>query len=175
MSKPEGSPQTAPTAPSEAGVAVRGRMVFDPAWCRTCRVCEIACAIGHEGVARPAVARINIYFNEFAATDPISGVLCLQCEDAPCIEACPVEACRREPTRGAVIVDAELCSGCMRCAKACPWGVPKRHPDRKLAVKCDLCYDQPAGPYCVAYCPLAGKALRYEPEYYVKGNGHEQL
>ena len=153
----------------------RGRVVFDPGFCRTCRVCEVACSIGHEGVARPAVARINIHFDEFAETDPISGVICAQCEDAPCIEACPLDVPYRDPRTGAVLIDEERCVGCMKCAKACPWDVPKRHPDKRLSLKCDLCYTREEGPLCVAYCPLSGKALRYEPDYYAKGNGGGDL
>lgn len=160
---------------SQTDVKARGRVVFDPAWCRTCRVCEVACAIGHEGVARPAVARINIYFNEFAESDPISGVICLQCEEAPCIEACPVEACARDAATGAVLIDAESCIGCMSCADACPWDVPKQHPDQAVAIKCDLCVGLEGGPLCVAYCPLAGKALRYEPDYYGDATGGDHV
>ena len=153
--------------PPNPTAGARGRVRFDPKWCRTCRVCEIACSIAHEGVARPAVARIAIHFNEFDGENPITGTLCVQCPEAPCIEACPVDALVRDGRTGAVRVLEEVCIGCMRCQKACPWGAPQRHPDRRLAIKCDLCSDHPDGPQCVAMCPLAGKALTYEPLAYV--------
>jgi carbon-monoxide dehydrogenase iron sulfur subunit len=155
----EGSPE--PTA------GARGRVRFDPQWCRTCRVCEIACSIAKEGVARPAVARIMVQLNEFDGANPISGTLCVQCPEAPCIAACPVDALTRDARTGAVRVLEEVCIGCMRCQKACPWGAPRRHPDRRLAIKCDLCSDRDDGPQCVAMCPLAGKALTYEPDAYI--------
>jgi Fe-S-cluster-containing dehydrogenase component len=160
-------------------IAARGRVVFSASWCRTCRVCEIACAIGKEGVARPAVARIAISFNEFQSVDPanpqvpITARLCLQCADAPCLEACRVEAIRRDARTGAVVISREKCVGCMRCAKACPWQIPQRHPDERKTLKCDLCYDHAEGPRCVNACPLAGKALRYEPDHYTAGVCHE--
>lgn len=139
-----------------------GRIVFDPQCCRTCRVCEAACSITKEGEARPSLARINVFLNEFLESEPVSGIVCAQCEDAPCIGACPMEAMSRDVRTGAVLVDDEQCVGCMRCREACPWDVPKRHPERKVAIKCDLCHGREDGPVCVSVCPLSGKALRYE-------------
>ncbi|MFH1086026.1 MAG: 4Fe-4S dicluster domain-containing protein [Chloroflexota bacterium] len=147
---------TAPPAPPSTG-----RIAFDPAWCRTCRVCEVACAIAREGQARPAVARINVYYDEFREADPIWAVVCYQCADAPCLDACPVGAMSRHAATGAVLIDAESCIGCLQCANACPWGIPKLHPERGIAIKCDLCSDRGDGPMCVRLCPLKGKALRY--------------
>ena len=146
--------------------AAKGRVIFDPWSCRTCKVCEVACSIAKEGQARPALARMNIIFDEFNAEAPISGLLCRQCEDAPCIEACPVGAMGRDAHTGAVVVDAEVCVGCMKCAEACPWDIPKKHSELDVAIKWDLCLDREGGPLCVEVCPLKGKALRYEPHYY---------
>jgi Fe-S-cluster-containing dehydrogenase component len=150
---------------------VRRWIAFDPHECRTCRVCEAMCAIYHEGAARPALARINVVFDEFAtsmqldASSCIEATVCLQCADAPCIPACPAGALYRDPETGAVRVDVDpdsrsACIGCMRCRTACPWDVPKRHPERKVAIKCDLCAGRKEGPLCVEVCPLSGKALR---------------
>jgi Fe-S-cluster-containing dehydrogenase component len=125
-------------------------------------VCEVACSIGKEGVAQPALARINVFFDEFQEEDPISVTICFQCADAPCIQACPKDALSRDERTGAVLVNDQRCIGCTLCRKACPWDVPKRHPDRKLILKCDLCVDRADGPLCVEMCPLSGKALRYE-------------
>jgi Fe-S-cluster-containing hydrogenase component 2 len=111
---------------------------------------------------------MNVYFDEFDAEHPISGHLCRQCRRARCIEACPNGAMGRDERTGAVIVYAEMCDGCMSCRDACPWDIPKLHPERKVAVKCDLCHDREGGPLCVEVCPLTGKALRYEPEHYVR-------
>jgi Fe-S-cluster-containing hydrogenase component 2 len=139
----------------------QSRIVFEPQECRTCRACELACAIIHEGQASPTLARINVFFDEFREQNPISGRVCFQCEDAPCLDACPVEALYRDEATQAVVVDGEVCIGCMQCQDACPWGIPKLHPRRGIAIKCDLCYDRKDGPACVAICPLQGKALRY--------------
>lgn len=91
------------------------------------------------------------------------------------MEACPVEAMARDPRTGAVRVLEDLCIGCMQCQKACPYDVPRRHPDRRLAITCDLCSDRADGPQCVAMCPLAGKALIYEPAAYATEVTDERL
>ncbi len=153
----------------------KGRVVFDYHFCRTCRVCEAVCSIHKEGQARPAVARIAILFDEFATANPLSATICAQCEEAPCIGACRVGAMTRHPDTGAVLISDDKCTGCMLCRKACPWQIPQRHPDRRKALKCDLCYDRAQGPLCVQMCPLSGKALRYEPEYYSGGNDNGHL
>ena len=151
----------------------RQRIVFDPQWCRTCRVCEAMCSLAQEGAAQPALARINVFFDEFNEDEPVTASYCFQCEEAACLEACPAEAMFRDPQTGAVLVDEERCIGCMACRRACPWDVPKRHPERKVAIKCDLCHGREGGPLCVAMCPLSGKALRLEtsavPEAQVEG------
>jgi carbon-monoxide dehydrogenase iron sulfur subunit len=154
-------------------------IAFDAQWCRTCRVCETMCAIAHEGAARPALARIRVTFDEFpsdvttrveepaAARHFVSATVCLQCADAPCVEACPTRSLSRDARTGAILVDTDpdserACTGCMRCRTACPWDVPVRHPERKVALKCDLCAGRAGGPVCVEMCPLSGKALRVE-------------
>ncbi len=154
----------------------QGRLIFDEANCRTCRVCEQVCAISHEGYARPAIARINIIFDEFALPGQvISASYCRQCDDAPCMAACPNAAMTRDKTSGAIIVNEEECTGCMRCRKACEWKVPKLHPERKVAIKCDLCAGETSGPVCVQFCPLVGKALVYDPYYYVREAEHAAI
>ena len=35
-----------------------------------------------------------------------------------------------------------------------------RHPERQVAIVCDLCAGRASGPVCVEMCPLSGKALR---------------
>ena len=61
-----------------------------------------------------------------------------------------------------------LCGIATFCEEAREF-IQKRHPDRKVAITCDLCSERERGPLCLAACPLAGKALRYEPDSRLKG------
>ncbi len=49
-------------------------------------------------------------------------VACQQCNDAPCVKVCPVQATFRRDD-GTVLVDYERCIGCRYCIAACPYGV----------------------------------------------------
>ena len=47
-------------------------------------------------------------------------VQCHQCRNAPCVQACPVEATWQE-NDGVVVVDYNWCIGCRYCMAACPY------------------------------------------------------
>ena len=47
-------------------------------------------------------------------------VQCHQCDNAPCVTVCPIEATWKEPD-GIVVVDYNWCIGCRYCEAACPY------------------------------------------------------
>ena len=49
--------------------------------------------------------------------------LCMQCEQSPCTEVCPVGATYRTED-GVILVDSRRCIGCGYCVVACPYGAP---------------------------------------------------
>jgi len=49
-------------------------------------------------------------------------VLCQMCEQAPCVQVCPVAATYHLGD-GSVVVDQSVCIGCRMCMAACPYGV----------------------------------------------------
>ena len=65
----------------------------------------------------------NHYYDH--ETVPVEGkyylpVQCMQCDDPPCVKACPVEATWMEPD-GIVVIDYDWCIGCRYCMTACPY------------------------------------------------------
>src|SRR3972149_3417486 len=64
---------------------------------------------------------------------------CMHCENAPCLNVCPVDATYRDET-GNILVDQDRCIGCRLCMAACPygaryfhWGDPPAPPPRPSA------------------------------------------
>src|SRR3989304_3186591 len=50
--------------------------------------------------------------------------LCMQCENPPCTNVCPVGAAfRRNDGDGLVLIDNNICIGCRLCMAACPYEV----------------------------------------------------
>ncbi|MBS7625201.1 4Fe-4S dicluster domain-containing protein [Candidatus Bathyarchaeota archaeon] len=118
--------------------------------CSGCRRCEIVCSLKHEGKIWPEASRIRVFML-------IPGIevphLCAQCQDYPCIDACPSGALSANKETGAVIVNKEKCIACGRCIDACPGKVPFIHPAERYAVICDLCNGDPE---CVKVCGEGG-------------------
>lgn len=145
----------------------------DSAMCIGCRTCEIACALAHEP-SRDVETLTPTHFEprlHLVRTFQVSTVAtCHQCEDAPCLHACPTGAIFH--SGDTVQVDQARCIGCKSCVIACPFGAMQvvTHPAHRVfagvtiangvkaeAHKCDLCAGRATGPACVEVCPT--KAL----------------
>jgi carbon-monoxide dehydrogenase iron sulfur subunit len=74
--------------------------------------------------------------------------LCQQCEDAPCIAACPTDALAFHADTGAITLDKDLCTQCSACRDDCRYQVI--HIDYAGYPRtCDLCEGDPL---CVKVC-----------------------
>ena len=120
----------------------------DPSKCTGCGICEYACALEKgEAVWNPIKSRIRVVrmtplFN-FA-------LACRFCEDAKCVIACPENALTQCEKTGILMVNEKKCKGCDWCIQACPHGGITLHPDKGIAIACDLCDGEPQ---CVEFCP----------------------
>jgi len=120
----------------------------DPSKCTGCGICEYACTLEKgETVWNPLRSRIRVVrmtplFN-FA-------LACRSCEDAQCVKACPEKALIQCENTGVIMVKEKACKGCDWCIQACPHGGISLHPDKGIAIACDLCNGEPQ---CVESCP----------------------
>lgn len=115
--------------------------------CTGCRLCELVCSVMHDGVSNPARSRIKIV--KWEADGIYVPMICQQCEDAPCQNACPVGAIHRDPDIGFLSVDHNICIGCRTCVGVCPFGAMNYNMTDKKVFKCDLCGGDPQ---CVRFC-----------------------
>lgn len=131
--------------------------VIDHTRCIGCHACTTACKSENEvplGVTRTYVKSVDV--GVFPQTRRAYQVTrCNQCEDAPCVAACPTSAMfkRRD---GIVDFAKSVCIGCKACMAACPYDAIFINPDDHSAEKCNFCahrLDMGLEPACVVVCP----------------------
>ncbi len=150
---------------AEASEGVKGEhqwaMVIDQSKCTGCGYCSLACQ-AHNDV------NPDIQWNKVIENGEMNGQNiflprpCMQCEEAPCVEVCPVGASYYRDD-GIVMMDYDKCIGCRYCMVACPydarsfnweafkgenpavpdWGFPEveRRP-RGVPEKCAFCHQR---------------------------------
>lgn len=87
--------------------------------------------------------------------------LCNHCDNAPCVQVCPVGATFKSP-EGVILVDQKYCIGCRYCIQACPYGARYLHPEKRVADKCTFCYHRITKgerPACVEVCPTNARVF----------------
>ena len=99
---------------------------------------------------------IHLEFVERAESTQTVPVVCMHCHQPTCAEVCPADAIKR--TGDGVVQSARKprCIACGNCVVACPFGVPEVYEDRKIMMKCDMCYDRSSvgkKPMCATVCP----------------------
>ncbi|MDA8099641.1 MAG: 4Fe-4S dicluster domain-containing protein [Nitrospiraceae bacterium] len=91
---------------------------------------------------------------------------CKHCNNAGCLNACPVQAIVRTDL-GNVFVKQEVCIGCKYCIPACPYGVISFDQRTGTVHKCTLCNDRihnGLGTACAKACPTGSIAFGDVPD-----------
>jgi carbon-monoxide dehydrogenase iron sulfur subunit len=117
--------------------------------CTGCQLCELVCAVSHDGISNPARSRIRVV--KWEAEGLYIPMTCQQCQDAPCLNVCPVKAISRNEELARVAVDYDVCIGCRSCVSACPFGAMIFNPTDRQVFKCDLC---DGDPQCARFCEV---------------------
>jgi Fe-S-cluster-containing dehydrogenase component/formate-dependent nitrite reductase membrane component NrfD len=142
---------------SSAGLTPKWAKVIDHSRCIGCHACTTACKSENEvpvGVTRTYVKSVDVgLFPQVRRAFQVTR--CNQCEDAPCVTACPTAAMYQRPD-GIVDFDKSICIGCKACIAACPYDAIFINPEDHSAEKCNFCahrLDVGLEPSCVVVCP----------------------
>jgi molybdopterin-containing oxidoreductase family iron-sulfur binding subunit len=176
---------------------------LDISRCIGCRRCVYACVDENNQSRDPEIHWIRVleFEREHAIRDidpeegnpfydhelvPDAGklylpVACQQCENPPCVTACPTQATWQDPD-GIVVIDYDWCIGCRYCMAACPYGArhfnwtePEIPPEEMnpathilgnrprphgVVEKCTFCIQRTRKgryPACVEICPVGAR------------------
>jgi len=123
-------------------------MAFDYKLCINCRACEVACK-EENGVELGASAhRLWIeqkepkgdFWNLDFSQSFFLQHQCQQCQDAPCIKACPHGAIYKD-NNGIIRLYEDKCDLSLKCIKACPYDARYVNTRKKITDKCIFCAD----------------------------------
>lgn len=155
-------------------------MMIDISRCSICYACQAACKDEFVGNLYPPYsytqtdrepAWIKVSEIEKGKYPHVkvypTPVLCMHCDNAPCIDACPIPNCIYKTESGVVIIDPSKCNGCRSCIDACPYGAIVFNDDRNICQKCTLCnhrLEEGKEPACVDACPSSVFLFGEEPK-----------
>ena len=136
-------------------------LLVDPRRRVGCHACGVSCKTEHDVALGGFRIRTHYLRRPDRDTHLFMPMMCMHCQDAPCIPACPNDAVVRRAD-GRVEIDKDSCQGDTSCIAACPYDAIHLDPHTQQADKCNLCShrtDVGMVPACVEVCPT--EAIRY--------------
>ncbi len=147
-------------------MSVRLGMVVEASSCLDCKACLAACKVANrvpEGYWRNwIVGPASEEETRRTGRVVFQPGGCMHCDEPTCVTACPTGATYKNEADGTVGIDRGLCIGCGQCLPACPYGARYRHPELRIADKCDFCASRRAAglePACVDTCPTKARTF----------------
>ncbi|MHB1394721.1 MAG: 4Fe-4S dicluster domain-containing protein [Clostridia bacterium] len=118
--------------------------------CTGCNLCRLICSYKKENEFNIGKSRIS-----FTEQDEYGfmQIICRNCEEAPCMDACPAGAISRR-NDNYVVLDEKKCVHCNMCVMVCPFNAIS--PSEHFNYKCDTC----SGEECCAKVCAHG-AIKY--------------
>jgi len=109
---------------------IKWAMLMDLRRCTSCKACTAGCIA--EQKSPPGIMYRPVYEEEMGIFPKVKRRFtprpCLQCDEPPCVEACPNKGEGRATWKsakgisaGIVMINYEQCIGCGRCVIACPY------------------------------------------------------
>ncbi|MBW1803287.1 MAG: 4Fe-4S dicluster domain-containing protein [Deltaproteobacteria bacterium] len=155
--------------------------VIDIRKCNGCHACQVVCKDEHVGNDWTPIAKSQPDTGQFwiELTQRVRGTvpkvkvsyrphLCMHCDEAPCMNACPVEGAIYKRDDGLVIIDPVTCTGCKNCVDVCPYNAIFFNEELNIAQKCTGCAhlldDGWEEPRCADACPTMAIRLMDETE-----------
>ena len=105
---------------AEAQSKHRWAMVIDQGKCIGCNYCTYACKAANDIPGDAQWTTLSVEGQTSKGPTYLARP-CMHCENAPCVEVCPVKATFHRAD-GLVAMDYAKCIGCRYCEVACPYG-----------------------------------------------------
>ena len=123
-------------------------MAFDYKLCINCKACEVACKEenGIDLGAKNHRLWIDVkevdgdFWNLNPAKDSFLQMQCQECEDAPCLKACPSKAIYKDEN-SIIRIHEERCDLSLNCVRACPYNARYINTKKMITDKCIFCAD----------------------------------